>query len=139
MCSTSLVVAACNTVQQQFHQTCMPGTLHSLTAHNGVGVSAHAAPWHLLACCSWSADCREVQQQVAALQHAQAELAAERDQLSAQQQLIAQQRQHAVQQVQEAAEAHSKLLAQLRRAHSGGLLVGCIALLAVCSIVICPL
>ena len=67
--------------------------------------------------------CREVQQQLTALQVAQAELAAERSQLSTHQQLIAQQRQHAVQQVQEAAQAHNKLLAQLKQARTRGLLV----------------
>ena len=64
-----------------------------------------------------------MQQQLAALQCAQAELAAERSQVAAQQQASAEQQQHAVQQVQQAAEAHSKLLAQLKRARSAGLLV----------------
>ena len=66
---------------------------------------------------------RVVQQQLAALQRAQAELAAERSQVAAQQQASAEQQQHAVQQVQQAAQAHSQLLAQLKQARSAGLLV----------------
>ena len=64
-----------------------------------------------------------MQQQLAALQSAQADLRADAGQLEAQQQLIAQQRQLAVQQVQEAAEAHSKLLGRAKQARNQGLLV----------------
>ena len=95
------------------------GSLLCTTSTNTFPTSVACHDLYYVACC------REVQQQLTALQLAQAELAAERNQLSAQQQLIAEQRQHAVQQVQEAAQAHNKLLAQLKQARSRGLLVLC--------------
>ena len=66
---------------------------------------------------------RDVQQQLAAVQSAQADVRAERSQQEAEQQLLAQQRQQAAQQMQEAAEAHTQLLAQAKQARGRGILV----------------
>ncbi len=67
--------------------------------------------------------CREVQKQVSALQAAQAELWAEQSQLTLEQQAIAEDKARAVQHAQEAANAHTKLLAQLKQARMQSLLV----------------
>ena len=66
---------------------------------------------------------REVQQQVTALQAAQAELWAERSQLTLEQQVVAEDKARAVQHAQEAATAHASLLAQLKQARTHSLLV----------------
>lgn len=66
---------------------------------------------------------REVQQQVSALQAAQAEAWAERSQLALEQQAVAEDKARAVQHAQEAATAHTKLLAQLKQARMQSVLV----------------
>ena len=66
---------------------------------------------------------REVEQQVSALQAAQAEVWAERSQLALEQQAVAGDKAQAVQHAQEAATAHTKLLAQLKQARMQSVLV----------------
>lgn len=63
---------------------------------------------------------REVQQQLNAVEHAQAQLWAERSQLAVEQQAVAEDKALAVRNAQEAATAHASLLMHLRqtRAHS---------------------
>ena len=67
--------------------------------------------------------CREVQQQVAALQAAQAEVWAERSQLALEQQAISEDKARAVQHAQQAATAHTRLLAEVKQARMQSVLV----------------
>ena len=66
---------------------------------------------------------REVQQQMSALQAAQAEVWAQRSQLALEQQAVAEDKARAVQHAQEAAIAHTKLLAQFKQARMQSVLV----------------
>ena len=61
---------------------------------------------------------RKVQQQLRAVQEAQAQLWAERSQLAVEQQVVAEDKARAVQNGQEAAMAHSSLLLHLKQARA---------------------
>ena len=66
---------------------------------------------------------REVQQQLNAVEHAKAQLWAERSQLAAEQQAVAADKARAVQNAQEAATAHASLLLHLRQTRAQSVLV----------------
>lgn len=66
---------------------------------------------------------REVQQQLSAVQEAQAQLWAERSQLAVEQQAVAEDKARAVQNAQEAATAHASLLLHLKQARAQSVLV----------------
>lgn len=66
---------------------------------------------------------REVQQQLSAVQEAQAQLWAERSQLAVEQQAVAEDKARAVQNAQEAATAHASLLLHLKQTRAQSVLV----------------
>ena len=66
---------------------------------------------------------REVEQQLRAVQEAEAQLWAERSQLAVEQQAVAEDKVRAVQNAQEAAMAHSSLLLHLKQARAQSVLV----------------
>lgn len=66
---------------------------------------------------------REVQQQLTTVQHAQAQLWAERSQLAVEQEAVAGDKAQAVQKAQEAATAHASLLLHLRQLRAQSVLV----------------
>ena len=66
---------------------------------------------------------RELQQQLSAVQEAQAQLWAERSQLAVEQQAVAEDKAQAVQNAQEAATAHTSLLLHLKQARTQSVLV----------------
>ena len=66
---------------------------------------------------------RELQQQLVAVQEAQAQLWAERSQLAVEQQAVAEDKAQAVQNAQEAATAHATLLLHIKQARAQSVLV----------------
>lgn len=66
---------------------------------------------------------REVEQQLSAVQEAEAQLWAQRSQLAVEQQAVAEDKARAVQNAQEAAMAHSSLLVHLKQARAHSVLV----------------
>ena len=73
---------------------------------------------------------REVQQQLSAVQEAQAQLWAERSQLAVEQQAVAEDKARAVQDAQEAATAHASLLLHFKQARAQSVLVAPLPLVA---------
>lgn len=82
---------------------------------------------------------REVQQQLNAVEHAQAQLWGERSQLAVEQQAVAEDKALAVHKAQEAATAHASLLMHLRQTRAHSVLVAgpafpCVLAAALCGI-----
>ncbi len=72
---------------------------------------------------SWAHASREVQQKLSAVEHAQAQLWAERSQLAVEQRAVAEDKAQAVQDAQEAATAHASLLLHVRQTRAQTVLV----------------